>query len=97
MNPEFSMTMSKINEKDQNEFFCPETHRELILDEVKKLLIQVCSKEEHFTTKFEVAPLGRSSQLTFLIKVNNSQVFEKTVTELIQFCSDMNVWADGKN
>lgn len=48
-------------------------------------------------TKFEVAPMGRTSQLTFLIKVNNDQVFEKTLAELIRFCSELNQWAEGKN
>ena len=48
-------------------------------------------------TKFEVAPMGRTSQLTFLIKVNNDQVFEKSLVELIGFCSDLNQWAEGKD
>jgi len=60
-------------------------------------LIKVCSTEEYFATKFEIAPMGRSSQLTFLIKINNDQVFEKTITELIGFCQELNIWAEGKN
>ena len=64
---------------------------------MKNLLTSVCSQEEYFTTKFEVAPLGRTSQLTFLIKVNNEHIFEKTLSELIGFCSEMNNWAEGKN
>ena len=41
--------------------------------------------------------MGRTSQLTFLIKVNNDQVFEKNLSELIAFCSELNLWAEGKN
>lgn len=90
------MQVSK-NNKQQNGFYCIETQKEIIHEEVKNLLIKVCSQEEFFVTKFEVAPMGRTSQLTFLIKVNNDQVFEKTLAELIRFCSELNQWAEGKN
>jgi len=50
---------------------------------VKKLLIQVCSHEEFFSIKIDIAPVGRASQLTFLMKVNGEHVFEKTLSDLI--------------
>lgn len=40
------------------------------------MIISVCSSEEYFTTKFEVAPMSRATdQLVFLIRVNNENVF----------------------
>ena len=89
--PSFAMNVtkslnSKIMNKNQNEFYCIETQKELIHEEVKRLLITVCSQEEYFTTKFEIAPMGRTSQLTFHIKINNEHVFEKTLLQLVTFC-----------
>ena len=100
--PSFAMQVSKNNAtgnlmNKNGEFYCIETQKELIYDEVKSLLIKVCSQEEYFVTKFEIAPMGRTSQLTFLIKVNSDQVFEKSLSELISFCSELNIWAEGKN
>ena len=65
------MGIVQQTDKSQNDFFCIETQKELICDEVKKLLIQVCSEEDFFNVRFEVAPYGKDSQLTFLIKINN--------------------------
>jgi hypothetical protein len=74
-NPNLEMgVVSKAN-SNQNDFYCIETHKELICDKVKKLLIQVCSQEEFFTVRFEVAPVGRDSQLTFHIRINNEHTF----------------------
>ena len=50
-----------------------------------------------FAPKFDIATHGRASQLTFQIKINNDYVFEKTVGELLAFCTEMNTWAEGKN
>ena len=41
--------------------FCAETQKEIIHEEVKKLIIDVCSKDEYFSAKFEIAPAGRNS------------------------------------
>ena len=95
--PSFTGAISKKKNGETDEFFCIETQKELICDEVKKLLITVCSQEEHFTAKFEIAPIGRASQLSFLIKINNEHIFEKSLSELIQFCAEMNMWSEGKN
>lgn len=95
--PSFMGAISKKKNGQNDEFFCIETQKELICDEVKKLLITVCSQEEYYTTKFEIAPIGRASQLSFLIKVNSGHIFEKSLSELIQFCAEMNMWAEGKN
>mgnify|MGYP006982822682 CR=1 FL=1 len=77
-------------------FYCLETQKELICEEVKKLLIRVTSQTDCFVPKIDIAPVGRASQLTFLIKVNTEHVFEKTLNELMQFCQEMNIWAEGK-
>lgn len=45
----------------QSEFVCLETQKEHVQVEVKKMLIAVCSTEEYFQAKFEVATVGRAS------------------------------------
>ena len=64
--------------------FTAETQKDVIHDEVKKLIIDVCSQDEFFNAKLDIAPNRKDGQLTFLIKINNDQnVFEKSISELI--------------
>lgn len=105
LNPDFEITgfgnsspKKGLADQNQNEFYCIETQREEICDEVKKLLINVCSQEEFFHVKIEVASAGgNDSRLILAFKVNNEHTFHKSVSDLTQFCNELNEWADGKN
>ena len=48
-------------------------------------------------TKFDVAIESKGAKLTFDIRINDQYLIKKTVTELVEFCRALHVWAKGKN
>ena len=44
-----------------------------------------------------MSALERTAELAFNIKINNTFLFQKSVTQLIDFCRELNAWCDGKD
>ena len=55
------------------------------------------SKQEYFQVKFEVAQFTLQSQICVLIKINQDHVFEKSLSDFVFLCRDLNAHFEGNN